>query len=795
MFDLIVVLIPGLPLLAALANGVNALLGERYSRTVITRLAWGAALGSFLGTLYVLVRLLIDPTPREVTVYRWLFSGELNVNIAFLIDSLSVVMMLLTTSITFVMTFFSVNYMHNERGFSRFFTVMSLFLFAMLLLVMANNYVVVFLGWELVGMCSYLLIAFYCERPNAAQAGTRAFVMNRIGDAGLLMAIFLLFANFGTANFTEVFSRAGEIGPGTVAAITLCLLLAAVAKSGQLPLGTWLPRAMEGPTPSSALFYGSVMVTAGVYLIVRSHVFYDRAPNVLLLVAIVGAATALFAGMVSLVQTDIKNMLVATTNAQLGLMFLACGLGAYPVAVFHLTAHAYLKCYQFVTAPSILHLLHGGPDVTKTSSREKVSVISWLLLAGALALVISPFLAGLLPASKFAGGVIQGFLVLIALGVIAAFSAAFNSARLVGVAFAEVGHNGHASDPHQRSGLRFGKPMLIMAVIAVLALIGIAFGMLPGGINGTWFQQLLSPVVSANIGVPAGSPLLAIVLLILMILLVATGWLTPLYFDRFRLEEPAGSVSPLMRRVYNLTLNRFWLDELYDVAIVSPMSKLALLLDRFDREVLDRTTGVPVPAPRIRVAGQTWQEQFMAMQSAQAAASAGTKRDAAIRWEESDERAALDEVPSTLLGRLAARGSVTSNWIETTVLRRAAGGLAGGTVGMISGVSDRFEKQVIGSTESLFGKLMDLAAGVSGWFEKQVIGRVENLFGSLTELAAAVSAGVENLVFQKGVQGGIPIAGQLLGRVLTRTEELLGHPLVIGLIFLFSIIALLVGAL
>jgi len=358
--------------------------------------------------------------------------------------------------------------------------------------------------------------------------------------------------------------------------------------------------------------------------------------------------------------------------------------------------------------------------------------------------------------------------------------------------------------------------MLIMAVIAVLALIGIAFGMLPGGINGTWFQQLLSPVVSANIGVPAGSPLLAIVLLILMILLVAAGWLTPLYFDRFRLEEPADSVSPLRRLLYNLTLNRFWLDEFYDAAIVSPTSKLALLLDRFDREVLERTTGVPVPAPRIRGVGQTWQEQFMAMQTA-----ASAEAEVATRWEESDERAALDEVPSTLLGRLAARGSVTSNWIETTVLRRAAGGLAGGTVGMISGVSDRFEKQVIGSTESLFGKLMDLAAGVSGWFEKRVIGRTENLFGrltelaagisgwfekrvigrvedmssSLTELAAAVSAGVEDLVFQKGVQGGIPIAGQLLGRVLTRTEELLGHPLVIGLIFLFSIIALLVGAL
>jgi len=800
-FDLIVVLIPGLPLLAALANGVNALLGERYSRTVIPRLAWGAALGSFLGTLYVLVRLLLDPTPREVTVYRWLFSGELNVNIAFLIDSLSVVMMLLTTSITFVMTFFSVNYMHNERGFSRFFTVMSLFLFAMLLLVMANNYVVMFLGWELVGMCSYLLIAFYCERPSAAQAGTRAFVMNRIGDAGFLMAIFLLFANFGTANFTEVFSRAGEIGPGTVAAITLCLLLAAVAKSGQLPLGTWLPRAMEGPTPSSALFYGSVMVTAGVYLIVRSHVLYDRAPDVLLLVAIVGAATALFAGMVSLVQTDIKNMLVATSNAQLGLMFLACGLGAYPVAVFHLTAHAYLKCYQFITAPSILHLLHGGPDVTKTSRRENVPVISWLFLAGALALVIFPFLSGLLPGSRFGSGVTQGLLVLLALGVIAAFSAAFNSARLTAVVFEDEGHNGHTSDPHPKSGLRFIKPMLVMAVIAG---IGIAIGLLPGGVNGTWFQQLLAPVIPAKIGVPAGSPLLTIVLLILMSLLVASGWLTPVYFDRFRLEEPAGSVSPFMRRLYNLTLNRFYLDELYDLAVVRPATRLALLLDRFDQKVLEPITGVPVPAPRIRLPGQTWQEQFRAIQPAEAVAPAAK---ATVRWEESDERAAFGEVPAGL----AKKG----------FLRRATGGLARGPVGMMSGASDWvekqgigrtesivgnlielaagvsgwFEKRVIGSTENLFGKLTELAADISGWFEKQVVGRAENMFGSLTELAAAVSAGVENVVFQKGIEGGIPMAGQWLGRLLTRTEALLGHPLVVALIFLLSIIALLLGAL
>ncbi|MCA1603581.1 MAG: hypothetical protein LC776_18710, partial [Acidobacteria bacterium] len=210
-----------------------------------------------------------------------------------------------------------------------------------------------------------------------------------------------------------------------------------------------------------------------------------------------------------------------------------------------------------------------------------------------------------------------------------------------------------------------------------------------------------------------------------------------------------------MRRLYSLTLNRFWLDELYEVAIVSPISKLALLLDRFDREVLDRTTGVPVPAPRIRVAGQTWQEQFMAMQSAQAAASEGAKREAAIRWEESDERAALGEVPSDVLGRLAG-DAVTSNWMRRGLLRRAAGGLPSGTVGMMSGASSWFEKQGIGRTQSVFGNLIELVAGVSGWFEKRLIGRTENLFGNLIELVAGVSGWFEK-------------------RVIGRTENLFGR--------------------
>jgi hypothetical protein len=259
-----------------------------------------------------------------------------------------------------------------------------------------------------------------------------------------------------------------------------------------------------------------------------------------------------------------------------------------------------------------------------------------------------------------------------------------------------------------------------------------------------------------------------------------------------------------MRRLYNLTLNRFYLDELYDLAVVRSATRLALLLDRFDQKVLEPITGVPVPAPRMRLAGQTWQEQFRAMQPAEAVAPTAK---AAVRWEASDERAAFGVAPAGL----AKKG----------FLRRATEGLATGTVGKISGaagwfekqnigrtesvfgsliefassVSGWFEKRVIGSTENLFGKLTELAADISGWFEKQVVGRAENMFGSLTELAAAMSAGVENVVFQKGIEGGIPMAGEWLGRLLTRTEALLGHPLVVALIFLLSIIALLLGAL
>ena len=371
MFELIVTLIVALPLAAALANTLNLLAGEKlYGWRAVQNITVGATLLSFLGSLWVFWQILLDPTPREVLLYRWLVSGDLAVDIAFLIDTLSGIMMLEVTGFAFMIGKFSINYMHNDFSFSRYFSAFALFVFSMLILVMGNNYVMLFVGWESVGVCSYLLIGHYYERVSAARAGTKAFVMNRIGDAGFLMGIFLIAANFGTVNYAEVFARLDTIDTATATATGLCLLLGAIGKSAQLPLGTWLSKAMEGPTPSSALIHAATMVTAGVYLIVRSHELYNMAPNALLVIAIVGAVTALYGAMAGQTVSDIKGILAFSTTTQLGLMILACGLGAYVLAIFHLVAHAFLKSFLFLTAPSILHHLHGNPLASRPEQSE-----------------------------------------------------------------------------------------------------------------------------------------------------------------------------------------------------------------------------------------------------------------------------------------------------------------------------------------------------------------------------------------------------------------------------------------
>jgi len=786
MFDVIVALIPGLPLLAALANGLNALAGERYSRRAVQRLAAASIFLSFLGVLWVFGQVLIDPSPREVVVYRWLVSGDLSVDLAFMIDRLSAVMMVVVTSISFLIAIFSINYMHNERGFSRYFTVLPLFVFAMLVLVMGNSYVLLFLGWEGVGVCSYLLIGFYYDRKAAAQAGTKAFIMNRVGDAGFLIGIFLIIGEFGSADYTTVFAGAGTLDTGTATAIGLALLLGAMGKSAQLPLATWLARAMEGPTPSSALIHAATMVTAGVYMIARSHDIYARAPDALLVVAAVGAATALFGGVAGLVQTDIKSLLAYSTTAQLGLMFLACGLGAYPVAIFHLAAHAGFKTLLFLTAPSILHHLHGGADVRRAGpANENIPAPYLLFLIGTVGLTAVPFLSGWWQGEVLGAAIGSGLPILVAAGTLAAFSAAFATARLVQVAFENDTHGEPGSGRH-RSPWALGKPLLVLTAIVV---IGIALGVLPGGVEGTWFERLVTPVVAAEPGVPSGNPILVFSLMGLSILILVAGWFTPLYFDRFRPERP-GLLLFKLRGLYNLAVNRFWLDELYDLAVIRPTIKLGHLLDRLDTGLIDRATGLPASPRRLHSAVATWEEQRLAGQVA------GAQTTPASTWEEKEreDRAAGIGEARGVLGWLTRMSADTSGWVEREGIGHASG-LFGQLTRISGDLTGWVERQGIGRVSGAIGWLTAAIAGISAAIERGIIDRAERIVVWLTETTAHFSDRIEDRVFRAGIHVGVPRASHGLGRVLTRTEDFLGQPGVIGSIALVALIAVMVAAL
>ncbi len=571
----------GLPLLAAVANGLNALTGGRlYGPVAVARVAVACVLGSFVASLGVAVAMIGGSGPIEAVVYRWIAVGELEVRVAFLVDELTVVMMLVVTAISALVTRFSVNYLHKEPGFGRYFTVVPLFVAAMLVLVMADNYLLLFLGWEGVGVCSYLLVAFYRDRTGAAQAGTRAFVMNRIGDAGLLVALFLLVVHTGSLRFSEVF--AVGLPPGAQTAVCLLLLVGAIGKSAQLPLGTWLAQAMEGPTPSSALIHAATMVTAGVYLVVRSHPLYELAPTALLVVGLVGALTALYGQLVGYVQTDVKGMLAASTTAQLGLMFVLCGLGLYAVAIFHLVAHAFYKSYLFLTAPSILHHLHGGADPAAVARPERTApAVSQLVTGAAIGLL---GIGLLLPTAA------PGLWALAALGVVAVFSVVFLTARMSSV-----------------SGVR-AWPALV--AVAALAGLGWLAGLLPGGVPGTWFQALLTEVAGAGAALTEGHPVVAVLFVAALVALLVSGVHGPRFLDRFRAELPAGAAGPAARRLYWWASGRGLLDERYARRVVAPTMALATTLHAGERALLDR----PRAARGAEPAG--WEARFGAARQA-----------------------------------------------------------------------------------------------------------------------------------------------------------------------------------
>jgi NADH-quinone oxidoreductase subunit L len=568
-------LIPLLPFAGFLLNGI---LGSRLPRWLVSTIGLLAPFLSFVLVLnaYALTSIsaasctgcgpvAAAPLPYvETFPYPWIAIGGLRADFSFFLDPLSLVMLLVVTGVGFLIHIYSVGYMAHEEGYARYFSFLNLFLFFMTVLVLAGNVLLMFVGWEGVGLASYLLIGFYFKRASAAAAGKKAFIVNRIGDFGFLIGIFLIVVNFGTLNFHQIAAvlalRATWHG-GVLTAICLCLLMGAAGKSAQLPLYVWLPDAMEGPTPVSALIHAATMVTAGVYLIARTHFLFDRAPIALAIVAIVGAATAIFAATIALAQTDIKRVLAYSTISQLGYMFLACGVAAYSAAIFHLVTHAFFKALLFLAAGSVIHAMGGEQDMRKMGGlRKKLPVTFWTMTIAVFTIAGFPPLAAFFSKdailyAAFVSGTGGVFLWLV--GLLTAMLTSLYMFRLWYMTFfGEM----RTADVHPHES-----PRSMRAPLIILALLSICGGWI--GIES--FSAFLAPSVGLHPTVST-TPHLELILTIVAVLAALEGWLIADKYYRRKTERPA-QLAAAMPAGYKLLANKYYVDEIYGTVLVKPL--------------------------------------------------------------------------------------------------------------------------------------------------------------------------------------------------------------------------------
>jgi NADH-quinone oxidoreductase subunit L len=607
-------LIPLLPFAGFLVNG---LLGRKLPNPIVSLIALLSTGASFVLVLNIWAHFSSLSLPHVETVAPWIQAGAFHADFAFALDQLTLIMLLVVTGVGFLIHLYSVGYMAHEEGFWRFFAYLNLFMFFMLTLVLAENFLLVFVGWEGVGLASYLLIGFYFTKNSAANAGIKAFVVNRIGDFGFLLAMFLTIQHFGTLSFHEVFNQIAqhpEWQGGFLTAIALFLVLGATGKSAQIPLYIWLPDAMEGPTPVSALIHAATMVTAGVYMTVRCHAIFDRSPLALTVVAVIGTLTAFFAATVGMVQTDIKRVLAYSTISQLGYMFLACGVAAYSAAIFHLLTHAFFKALLFLAAGSVIHALNGEQDMREMGGlKSKIPITFWTMSAGVFAISGIPPLAGfvskdeILSKAFFSGGIGP---LLWFVGLVTAAMTAFYMFRLWYLTFfgerrgsdhsPEAGH-GHASHGvHESPGIM----LFPLAVLAVLSVIGGWIGWPAALGGGDWFGHFLDPVISAQhlsfeqvsvamrtgggaVATTAheGSATTEYALIAASILAVFAGWFTAFTLYVRRPELPAKLAKQFIA-AYSLLVNKYWIDEIYQAVVVKPLivfSRIGLWwgVDRF----------------------------------------------------------------------------------------------------------------------------------------------------------------------------------------------------------------------
>jgi NADH-quinone oxidoreductase subunit L len=564
-------LIPACPLAGALINLVfGRVIGRQAHWIAVPALA-----GSFVAALVVFSHVWSGQT-FNAPLFPWIVAGEFEAPVTALVDPLTGVMLLVVTGVGLLIHLYSVGYMHDDGGYARYFAYLNLFVFSMTMLVLAGNFLLLYVFWEAVGLCSYLLIGFWYTRPAAAQAGKKAFIVNRVGDFGFGLGVMWLWAALGTLDYGEVFSRVGQLSPATATGIALLLFMGACGKSAQLPLHTWLPDAMEGPTPVSALIHAATMVTAGVYMVARSHALFERAPAALEVVAWVGVATALFAATVGLVQTDIKRVLAYSTISQLGYMFAAVGLGAYAAGIFHLVTHAFFKALLFLGAGSVIHGLRGEQDLRRMGGlAPKMVTTTITMVIGAAGLAGLPPLAGFFSKDEILHAAFGGRHKLIwLLLLVGAFLTAFYTFRLVFLAFfgaprmsREVAHHVHESPPSMTL------PLIVLALLTFVA--GWAVGV-PSA-HGTRFERFLSPVFPPHEA--QGSGLVMLMLAVVSVLVVGGGivlaWV--MYIPR-----PVRTAAPARPRgaLHGMLLNAYYVDRLYDAAIVRPLLALSVVMAR-----------------------------------------------------------------------------------------------------------------------------------------------------------------------------------------------------------------------
>jgi NADH-quinone oxidoreductase subunit L len=594
-------LVPVLPLAGAAINGF---LGKRASRQAVSAVALFFSGAAFAMALWVAVRFSSLALPYREFVAHWIRSGSFGLpnyfsaDFAFYLDQLSLVMLLVVTGVGFLIHIYSVGYMWDDPSYYRFFSYLNLFMFFMLTLVLANNYLLMFIGWEGVGLASYLLIGFWFTKDSAASAGKKAFIVNRIGDFGFLIALFLLIKRFGSLNFDQVFRSISPLGAETAGAgllttIGILLMVGACGKSAQIPLYIWLPDAMEGPTPVSALIHAATMVTAGVYMVSRSHVIFERAPMALTVVAIIGTLTAFFAATIGIAQTDIKKVLAYSTISQLGYMFMACGVGAFSAGIFHLMTHAFFKGLLFLGAGSVIHAVGGEQDMRKMGGLR--SYIPWTFLTmsiATLAIAGIPPLAGFWSKDEILWKAYQTSWVYWAIGVLTAFITSFYMFRLWYMTFfgdyrgaQEDAHGSRGHDSHGH-GEPHESPMVMLVPLMILALLSL-FGGFVGW--GSHFEHFLAPVFRT--GEPAAEAATSITEWLLMGVSVAvalSGWWLAylLYYKRQDLPQ---KIADALGGFYQTVVNKYYIDELYAALFVKPLveGSTRILWQDVDRKVID----------------------------------------------------------------------------------------------------------------------------------------------------------------------------------------------------------------